>query len=266
MPYQQDFIKALLPGAVAMQRKSGLPAVVMMCQVCLETGYGKSVVRDKHTGQYSYNLYNIKGKGPAGSVLVDCDEYYNGKHVYVEDWFKAYNSYEESCNDYVNFIYGNSRYKPAIAVANDPVAYAVQLQKCGYATDPNYASKLMSIARTFNIFQLVDEELKRQEAYAMEQAQQNQTPSAFAIKSIEKAKASGIMLGDQNGWNPHGVITREMLAVILDRLGLLDSIDPSLAGEVQKMLDAGIIHNTHVFNHPVKWGELAAVINRSQRR
>lgn len=65
----------------------------------------------------------------------------------------------------------------------------------------------------------------------------SQTPSPWAVDSIEKAKASGIMVGDNKGWNPKQPVTREMLAVILDRLGLLDRPDPALIKKLQKLKD-----------------------------
>ena len=44
-------------------------------------------------------------------------------------------------------IGSSRRYAPALVHANDPQAYAVALQKGGYATDPAYAAKLTRAIR-----------------------------------------------------------------------------------------------------------------------
>ncbi|WP_083789262.1 glucosaminidase domain-containing protein [Caldicellulosiruptor kronotskyensis] len=70
----------------------------------LESNYGKSVPVDKKTGQYSYDLFGIKGEGPAGSVTVTTTEYVNGKKIKIEDRFRAYNNFEESIKDHSEFL------------------------------------------------------------------------------------------------------------------------------------------------------------------
>ena len=46
-----------------------------------------------------------------------------------------------------------ARYKPAMAVAHIPVAFASALQKCGYSTSPTYASGLAELIRDYNLTQ-----------------------------------------------------------------------------------------------------------------
>ena len=159
MSTQEDFINSVLHGAVEIQTKTGLPAAVMIAQAILETGWGKSVCKDINTGQYSYSLFNIKGTGPAGSVLVWTWEEYNGKSVKIKDSFRAYHNYAESFADYAKLITGASRYKPAVAVANDPIAYAYKIKECGYATDSAYPGKLINLMETWNLIERVKEAL-----------------------------------------------------------------------------------------------------------
>jgi len=208
---------------VEIQRQTGLPASIMVAQCALETGYGQYIIKNQKTGQNTYNLFCIKGEGPAGTVLITTLEYKEDKLVTVDSYFKAYHSYEESFADYVSVIFRNSRYEPAIAVANNPEKYARQLQACGYATDPTYASKLIKIAEKWNLFERVEALIKEQEEAETEKMQ---TLSDWAVASVEKAKKAGIMVGYGNGiWNPHVPVTREMLAVILERLGLLNLVE-----------------------------------------
>ena len=58
--------------------------------------------------------------------------------------FRAYDSYEDSFRDYARLITESPRYEKAQATAKNgsAVAYAAELQKAGYATDPEYARKL----------------------------------------------------------------------------------------------------------------------------
>ncbi|MEG2046831.1 MAG: glucosaminidase domain-containing protein, partial [Comamonas sp.] len=56
--------------------------------------------------------------------------------------FRAYDSYEESFRDYARLIGTNPRYEKAMSQTGSAHAYASELQKAGYATDPAYAQKL----------------------------------------------------------------------------------------------------------------------------
>jgi flagellar protein FlgJ len=56
--------------------------------------------------------------------------------------FRAYDSYEDSFKDYARLITTTPRYAQASQQLDSPQAFASGLQKAGYATDPNYATKL----------------------------------------------------------------------------------------------------------------------------
>jgi flagellar protein FlgJ len=59
--------------------------------------------------------------------------------------FRAYDSWEESFDDYVQFVRDNPRYAEALQAGSDTGAYFDRLQKAGYATDPAYAEKINRI-------------------------------------------------------------------------------------------------------------------------
>jgi flagellum-specific peptidoglycan hydrolase FlgJ len=146
----RDFIAWVLEDAVQIQKKHNLPAAVITAQACLETGYGKHIITDMHTGQFSYNLFNIKGEGPAGSVLITTTEYVRGRKTRVQHRFRAYHNYEESFEDLAELM-ALERYKPCREAAGDPDEYARQLKICGYATDPQYHTKLIRIMNSYNL-------------------------------------------------------------------------------------------------------------------
>lgn len=151
MSTQRDFVESVLKAAVNIEKKHGLPAAAIAAQACLETGYGKYV--PKEGSKYSYNLFGIKGTGPAGSVKSQTWEVYNGKTVTVMAGFKAFNSYEESFEGYADFIFKNSRYTKARSI-KDPDEYLKEIHRAGYATDPLYVSKLQSIMSQFGMREL----------------------------------------------------------------------------------------------------------------
>ena len=122
---------------------SGIPASFMLGQAGHETGWGKGEIRHKD-GSAAYNLFGIKaGKGWTGKVAeVTTTEYINGVARKVTAKFRAYDSYEDSFRDYARLIKESPRYEKAREKVGSAVAYATELQKAGYATDPEYASKL----------------------------------------------------------------------------------------------------------------------------
>lgn len=240
----KDFIAMLLPGAYEIQLEYTLPAAGMLAQSAQEDAWGQCVTRDMYTGRDSKNLFNIKGSGPAGSVRALTFEYDSQGHRYnTVAYFRAYNSYEESFRDYAGLICGAARYAPALAAAADPREYVRQLQRCGYATDPQYAQSIISIIDHNNIIEEVEKYVS--------------TASNWAQSSWDKAVSSGVV----DGTAPKGTVTREMLTVVMDKCGLLD------AGVIpQEVVDAlsvaGLITDDHPAGARVTWGELAAVIGR----
>lgn len=152
---EREFINSILAGAVRLQSRYGLPAAAIIAQVCLETGFGKHVVKDIYTGQQSFNLFNIKGMGPAGQVRVRTWEFLKGVKVHGEEKFRAYSSYQESFDDYAALITGSSRYARAVQAGKDPDKYAQALQQSGYATDPGYALKISRIMDSQKLREMV---------------------------------------------------------------------------------------------------------------
>jgi flagellum-specific peptidoglycan hydrolase FlgJ len=109
-------------------------------QASLETGYGKSTAGGN-------NYFGIKGKkGDTNVSQVDTQEWdpKQGKMVTVKAGFRKYGSMQESAADYIKFLQENPRYKDVLNAKNTQEAIQAQ-GKTGYATDPNYASKLASI-------------------------------------------------------------------------------------------------------------------------
>ncbi|HBD63793.1 MAG TPA: hypothetical protein DC038_05080, partial [Clostridiales bacterium] len=131
-----DFASKL---AVDTQKKTGMSAALQTAQAILETGWGQSVPVDKYTGQFSNNLFGIKGKGSAGSVTSNTWEEYNGVSFRIDDDFRAYNNVSESWDDHNDLLLTRERYAPFRAVMFDSTQGAWALRRCGYATDSQYS-------------------------------------------------------------------------------------------------------------------------------
>jgi flagellar protein FlgJ len=91
------------------------------------------------------------GDGPDGHVLYDTQEVIDGRVVVVRAPFRVYGSLDESVQDLGAFLHDNSRYAGLWARADDPRASATALEQAGYATDPDWAFKLIALIDAFDL-------------------------------------------------------------------------------------------------------------------
>ncbi|MFI3119791.1 MAG: flagellar assembly peptidoglycan hydrolase FlgJ [Methylococcaceae bacterium] len=141
-----EFIRRLHPYAEKAAKELGIEPKVILAQAALESGWGRSVIKNGNGGN-SFNLFNIKAdKNWQGKqtklVTLEFDQ---GIAKKVNAGFRSYSSYEESFRDYVDFIKNNPRYSDALKKVGNAEQYMHELQRAGYATDPKYANKVMSI-------------------------------------------------------------------------------------------------------------------------
>ena len=153
-----DFIATMLPMAEKAAARLGVEPRFLVAQAALETGWGKSMIRQQD-GSNSHNLFGIKATGWQGaSATVMTTEYIDGKATREKAGFRAYDSFEQSFNDYVRLLENNGRYQKAIQVAStsgDSERFVNELQRAGYATDPQYARKINQIARKVQTYQTI---------------------------------------------------------------------------------------------------------------
>jgi len=141
----QQFLKTLLPLAKKAASSIGVDPRMLLAQAALETGWGQKTIRHPD-GRSSHNLFNIKAgrHWQAGRVTVNSLEYVNGVAVRKRADFRAYDDYAQSFEDYVSLL-RKPRYAEALRHSRDPEKYIRALQQAGYATDPNYADKILAI-------------------------------------------------------------------------------------------------------------------------
>ncbi|MBF7072333.1 flagellar assembly peptidoglycan hydrolase FlgJ [Glaciecola sp. MH2013] len=142
----QEFVKALYPHAVEAAKALNISPKAMIAQAALETGWGKSIIH-KGDGENSHNLFGIKAdkRWEGEKAAVDTLEFVNNVAEKQQASFRSYGSFTDSLSDYVDFIKSNPRYEKATQKTESPQDYFEALQDAGYATDPKYAEKVMSV-------------------------------------------------------------------------------------------------------------------------
>ncbi|MFT0474718.1 flagellar assembly peptidoglycan hydrolase FlgJ [Pseudomonas antarctica] len=151
---QDEFVATMLPMAKAAAARIGVDPKYLVAQAALETGWGKSVMRAED-GSSSHNLFGIKAgqSWQGGQARAITSEFRDGAMVKETAHFRSYNSYQDSFHDLVTLLQSNDRYKEVVKSADNPEQFVRELQKAGYATDPDYASKISQIAKTMNSYQ-----------------------------------------------------------------------------------------------------------------
>jgi len=142
----EQFIHHLMPHAERAARKLGVQPQVLLAQAALETGWGQAVITPRD-GKSSHNLFNIKADHRWGGeqVAKQTLEYRDGVARKELAAFRSYDSFADSFDDYADFLMSSPRYREALSHAGESVEFTRELQKAGYATDPEYASKINRI-------------------------------------------------------------------------------------------------------------------------
>lgn len=129
--------------AVSHQKKYKIPASITLAQGLLESGAGTGTLARK-----SNNHFGIK-----------CHNKWVGARVYHDDdakgeCFRKYGHPKESYEDHSLFLTRNMRYAQLFELrSTDYKGWARGLQRCGYATDKAYASKLIQIIELYDLYQ-----------------------------------------------------------------------------------------------------------------
>ena len=127
--------------AISEQKRCGIPASVTLAQGILETEAGKSELVYKGN-----NHFGIK-----------CKNDYDGPKMYHDDdqpgeCFRMYKCAEDSYKDHSDYLKRNKRYEPLFRNRmTDYFSWSRDLKKCGYATNPEYADRLIKIIEDFNL-------------------------------------------------------------------------------------------------------------------
>ncbi len=152
----ETFVQSLWQPAADAAASLGLEPQALLAQAALESGWGGHVMQAGN-GRSSHNLFGIKAdqRWDGDRVRVETLEYVDGVAVKRRESFRAYDSFNESFQDYVAFLRESPRYAEALGNTNDSQAYFGALQQAGYATDPAYAEKIMRVMQGSEMKQAV---------------------------------------------------------------------------------------------------------------
>jgi flagellum-specific peptidoglycan hydrolase FlgJ len=144
-----DFIAAIAPAAQSSAAITGIHASFTIAEAALESGWGGSGLTSS-----ANNLFGVKADPSwTGDVLeLPTQEYVkatNGWITVVARWRK-YPDWLASINDHAQFLLENERYESALQCTSVE-DFCNAIQAAGYATDPQYASKIISIIDAHNL-------------------------------------------------------------------------------------------------------------------
>ncbi len=144
-----DFISRLRATAAETARKLGTTAEAVIAIAALETGWGKRIALTDN-GSSTHNLFGIKAdkswRGESKEVMTH--EFRKGSLQPEAAAFRVYPTERESIRDFGRFLLDNPRYERALEVAAEPKQFIRELQNAGYATDPDYAEKVISTMKS----------------------------------------------------------------------------------------------------------------------
>lgn len=163
----KDFVTTYYPFAKETQDKTGISAVAILAQAAWESAWGAAA-----PGNMLFGVKDTDGIN-GNEQLLTTHEYsklanakfpniisvepcvLNGIKFFkytIKDYFRKYNSPEESFTDHANYFINNPRYAQALKVRSNPELFIDAIAKAGYATDPNYAKNLKGLAKEIEGF------------------------------------------------------------------------------------------------------------------
>jgi len=136
----EEFYASYYPFAESVSERTGVDPRLVLAQAALETGYGRSAPGN--------NFFGIKSHGRAGGQDLMTTEVEGGETVRKRQSFRGYDDPSESFSDYADFLLENPRYRDVLQAGSLPEQIE-EMGRSGYATDPDYATKLSQIAGRF---------------------------------------------------------------------------------------------------------------------
>ena len=150
---QSHFLSAIKQGAMDGAKEGVLPSITA-AQAILESGWGSSELAKAPNN----NLFGIKDSEDWNGeiVTVPTQEYVNGDYITVNAAFRKYASWNDSVVDHAKFFtsteWRKNNYRKVVNETDYRIA-AQELKNAGYATDPSYAGKLISLIEAYKLYE-----------------------------------------------------------------------------------------------------------------
>jgi peptidoglycan hydrolase-like protein with peptidoglycan-binding domain len=144
---RKEFINSIREGALKGGKDYGIIPSLTIAQAILESGWGTSQLSKR-----AKNLFGIKAFSDwtGGRITLPTMEWYKGQIKIINADFRSYDSFNASIEDH-NKLLSYSRYRP-VRESTDYKEACQKIFECGYATDPRYAEKLISIIESYRLF------------------------------------------------------------------------------------------------------------------
>ncbi|MCZ4311066.1 flagellar assembly peptidoglycan hydrolase FlgJ [Vibrio atlanticus] len=141
----ESFVASMKPYAEKAASALGVDSSLLLAQAALETGWGSKMI--KNSLGNSNNLFNIKAdrSWKGDKVATQTLEFHGKTAVKESASFRSYSNFEDSFNDYVKFLNENPRYETALQHQGNSENFIKGIHQAGYATDPNYADKVLRV-------------------------------------------------------------------------------------------------------------------------
>ncbi|GLW91117.1 glucosaminidase domain-containing protein [Actinokineospora globicatena] len=151
-PSQNAYIAVAGPAAQRVQVTYNIPASVTVAQSILESGWGTSGLTSVHKNYFGFKCASPTNPGPIAIGCrnlgtEECTPNCHGTTAY----FRVHRSMEDSFRDYGRLLTTSSLYAHALPHRTDPDRF---IQEIGwrYATDPNYANKIITLMRDHDLY------------------------------------------------------------------------------------------------------------------
>lgn len=149
----KDWISANAELAKSVTESTGIFPEIMLAQAIIESAKNGVMPGTLLAKKYN-NYFGIKAgpKWKGKTVNIETGEYEDGKLVTdYKSFFRVYGSPVDSFRDYVNFLQANKRYTKALQ-AKTPEAQAIELQRAGYSTNPEYSKTISAMGNVIRKF------------------------------------------------------------------------------------------------------------------
>lgn len=141
--------RTFIDPAQKLEESTNIPTAITLAQVILESDVRGHLSELASLGK---NLFGIKGQGPNGTIYLPTHEYIGGMEITIDAGFKKYQTYYQSMVDHAQLLKA-PRFQYFLKNASSLKEYAFGIQDGGYATDPIYAMKLLSIIDRYGLKQ-----------------------------------------------------------------------------------------------------------------
>ncbi len=143
----EQYVETYSNWAVEEMQRVGIPASITLAQGLLESGFGNSRLATEGNNHFGIKCH----KGWTGEKMYEDDDAAN-------ECFRKYKSAYESFKDHSDFLTTRSRYAFLFELDSDDYkGWAKGLKKAGYATNPQYANKLIELIERYELFRFDDE-------------------------------------------------------------------------------------------------------------